>query len=163
MPAETYVKTDDYREVETKLRAAEDRVRVLVRQVDEIKVKAYQAGREDERAELTKSGAVSRSYAVRADESKGEEQTDLAYLRLPDNGGTIQLHIVGPSGPPHPESDYRGGHVGSISLRVWGPPDERASFGVHEQGGGNLTDMDAVFDLTDDGIVMHQLKINERF
>lgn len=127
-----------------RLKADYDRLFVASR---EIQTNGYEEGRRDARLEYLKT----RSHL------KQSEGDGLAHLLLPDNGGAIQFHVIGPSGPRpltggilSPSPDY--------SMRIWGPPDKSGSYGIHEQGGGNLTDFSMLFDLTPNGLVIHRLE-----
>lgn len=125
------------------LRRAHD---LLLKATREVQHKSYDDGREDARREQLRT----RSIVQQGD--------GLAHLTLPSNGGAIQFHVVGMMGP----RPITGGQLSKdpdYSLRIWGPPDASGSFGVHEQGGGNLTDFSMGFDLTPAGIVIHQMDV----
>lgn len=126
-----------------KLRAEHTR---LYRATADIQRKSYEEGRDDARREYLRLG------------SRVEQGDGLAHLELPNNGGSIQFHVVGPMLPRplvggilSPDADF--------SLRIWGPPDERGHFGVHEQGGGNMTDFSMSFDLGVDGMTIHRMDV----
>ena len=122
----------------------EDHTR-LAKAAREVQSKAYAEGRDDARREYLR---------LRSDVGQGD---GLAHLTLPDNGGAIQFHAVGPMGT----RPLTGGILSKdpdFLLRIWGPPDETGSYGVHEQGGGNLTDFSMAFDLTPDGLVVHRME-----
>lgn len=138
IPADEY---DTLKREHEKLKSAHTR---LLRASNDLQQKSYTEGREDARREYLRQS------------SRVGQGDGLAHLTLPDNGGAIQFHVVGPMGTRpltggilSPDPDF--------SLRIWGPPDEHGSYGIHEQGGGNLTDFSMSFDLTPQGIVIHRM------
>lgn len=145
MAGEQFVRADEYLELKRKHAKLEEAHNRLHRASSEIQTKSYQEGRADARREWMRSG------------SQVHHGDGIAHLTLPDNGGAIQFHVVTEQG--------RRPLVGGIltpspdfSLRIWGPPDESGSYGIHEQGGGNLTDFSMSFDLTPAGIVIHRME-----
>lgn len=144
MKTEQFVPAADYQSLareHEKLKAAHT---ALHRATSDIQRKSFEGGREAARREYLREG------------SRVEQGDGLAHLTLPDNGGAIQFHVVAPMIPKpltggilSPEPDF--------SLRIWGPPDEGGSYGIHEQGGGNLTDFSMMFDLTPSGIVIYRM------
>lgn len=144
MTATQYVAADEYQALKRDHAKLLDEHRRLVEASRDLQQKSYNEGREDARREYMRHG------------SRVEEGDGLAHLTLPDNGGAIQFHVVGPMGTRpltggllSPDADF--------SLRIWGPPDDHGSYGVHEQGGGNLTDFAMSFDLTPQGLVIHRM------
>lgn len=141
-----FVNADEYdalRREHTELKQANQR---LVRAARDLQTKSYEEGRDDARREHLRAG------------SRVEQGDGIAGLTLPDNGGAIQFHVVGPmsakpltGGLLSPDPDFL--------LRIWGPPDESGSYGVHEQGGGNLTDFSMSFDLTPEGLVIYRMDV----
>jgi hypothetical protein len=111
-----------------------------------IRDKAYAEGRDDARREALRGG------------SRVEHGNGLAHLYLPDNGGCIQFHAVGPSGP-RPLTGGLLTPAPDFSLRIWGPPDPSGRYGIHEQGGDNITDFSMQFDLTPAGMVIHRMGV----
>lgn len=146
MTTEQFIRADEFHELQREHAALKEEHRRLHLAARAVQMKSYDEGREAER----------REHVRRA--SRVEQGEGLAHLALPDNGGAIQFHVIGAHGPrpltggmltPNPD----------LSLRIWGPPDEGGSYGVHEQGGGNLTDFSMTFDLTPAGIVVHRMDV----
>lgn len=144
--ATQYVDATEYQRLKREHEKLKDEHARLYRATSDIQRKSYDEGREDTRREHMSSGSVV------------QMGDGLAHLALPDNGGAIQFHVVRALGArpliggiltPNPD----------FSLRIWGPPDESGSYGVHEQGGGNLTDFSMSFDLTPQGIVIHRMDV----
>lgn len=147
MAAQEFVPAEDFRALQREHQKLLERHRATDAAARDLQHKSYEEGREDARREYLRS----RSASAPSDFGDG-----IAHLTLPDNRGCIQFHVVGPLGPRpitggilSPDADY--------SLRIWGPPSEDGSYGVHEQGGGNLTDFSMSFDLTPEGIVIHRM------
>jgi hypothetical protein len=139
-----FVDAEEFRALQREHAKLQESHTRLHRMTADVQRKSYDEGREDARREYTRTRSVVQSDA------------GIACLSLPDAGGMIQCFVVGAHGPrpllgglktPSPD----------LVLRIWGPPDESGSYGVHEQGGGNLTDFSMSFDLTPAGIVVHQM------
>lgn len=147
---ERFIDAAEYDRVKRELDKLRDEHRKLYQATADVERKSYEEGREDARREYLRSRSAS---------SPADFGDDIVHLTLPDNRGCIQFHVVGPLGARpltggilSPDADY--------SLRIWGPPSEGGGgYGVHEQGGGNLTDFSMSFDLTPEGIVIHRMDV----
>lgn len=144
--AEEFVSAKDHRALEREHRELVAEHKRLRRAAREIQSKAYAEGRDTGRRENLRAG------------TKIDHGDDVAHLVLPDNGGAVQFHVIGPT-PPKPLTGGILSPQPMLSLRIWGPPDDDGSYGIHEQGGGNLTDFAMLFDLTSDGIRIHRMDV----
>lgn len=146
MTTEQFIRADEFHELQREHAALKELHARLHKATSEVQMKSYNEGREDARREYVRLGSLV------------EQGDGLAHLTLPDKGGAIQFAIVGAHGP----RPITGGVLTpdpDLSLRIWGPPDEDGSYGVHEQGGGNLTDFSMTFDLTPAGMVIHSMDV----
>ncbi len=143
--AAQFVAADEYNALKREHAKLKAEHIALYRATADTQRKSYEEGREAARREYMRQG------------SRVEQTDALAHLLLPDNGGAIQFHVIGPTLP----RPLTGGLLTpdpDLSLRIWGPPDEDGSYGIHEQGGGNITDFSMMFNLTADGIVIHRME-----
>lgn len=139
-----FVSADEYNALKREHDALREKYARLHHASAEVQAKSYEEGRDDARRELMRVGSCV------------QQGDGLAHLALPDDGGAVQFHVVGPTGA-RPISGGMLTPSPDFSLRIWGPPDEGGSYGVHEQGGGNLTDFSMTFDLTSSGILIYQM------
>lgn len=142
---EQFVPAGEYQALKRELLKLKEEHARLHRATSEVQSKSYQDGRDDARREWMRLG------------SQVHQSDGIAHLTLPGNGGAIQFHTVTEQGP----RPLVGGILTrspDFLLRIWGPPDESGSYGIHEQGGGNLTDFTMSFDLTSGGIVIHRME-----
>ena len=147
--SEQFVKASELSDCQRKLAAAEQRIRELSGERSKIETEARLKAERQLEARLIErfTRVTGECPGPWAGDSRG-----LAHVELPDNGGVVQVNVSDTGGP------------GTISLRVWGPPDgsENSSYGVHEQGGGNLTDFWMLFRLRPEGIEIDRLDISGR-
>ena len=140
-----FVAADDYHKLQREHAQLKTAHRDLHRATADVQRKSFEEGREAARREYMRQ------------HSRAEQGDGLAHLLLPDNGGAIQFHVVN-TNLPRP---LTGGILSpdpDLSLRIWGPPSEDGTYGIHEQGGGNITDFSMLFNLTPDGIVVHRME-----
>lgn len=140
---ERYVPASDFDELQRKYNKLKEDHRAAMNATRDIQAKSYEEGRDASRRESLRSRSM-------VGYSDGH-----ASLMLPDNGGAIQFHTITSSRRP-----LYGGVLtkdADFLLRIWGPPDEGGSYGIHSQGGGNITDFSMSFDLTSTGIVIHRM------
>jgi hypothetical protein len=141
--ADQFVKAGDYAALLTENVKLKGENAKLNRRLHIIHDESYAQGQEYERREYLNARVI----------TKVSESVLLAHLTLPDNGGAIQFHPVQRGRRP-----ITGGLLSpdpQFLLRIWGPPSD--SYGVHEQGGGNLTDFSMTFDLTREGMIVHRM------
>lgn len=141
-----FVKAENYAALQHENVVLKDENVRLSERLRTIQDESYIQGREDEQREHLSSRVV----------TKVSKTDSLAHLTLPDNGGAIQFHPIRASGP----RPILGGLLTpapQFLLRIWGPSDGGSGYGVHEQGGGNLTDFSMTFDLTRKGMIVHRM------
>ncbi len=140
-----FVPAEDFDALKREHRKLQEAHVSLHRATVDVQRKSYEEGRDAARRDYLRGG------------SRVDLKDGLAHLTLPDNGGAIQFHVVGASGP----RPLTGGLLSpspDLLLRIWGPPSKDGSYGIHEQGGGNVTDFSMMFNLTPDGIVVHRME-----